>query len=74
MASKTQPEAGTTWYRYGSHYNLRFSQNAQQTADGKVSYFTYDPFSRMMRSEEVPEVFTSLDSNAVYAFDTDAAS
>ena len=53
---------------------MRFSQNAQQAADGRVSWFAYDPFSRMIRSGEVAQVFASLDANAAYAFETDAAS
>ena len=74
MTSRNQPDAGVTRYKYDSRHNVRFSQNAQQAADGKVSYFTYDPFSRMIRSGEVTQVFASLDANAAYAFETDAAS
>ena len=47
----------------------RFSQNAQQAAGGKVSYFTYDPLGRMIRSGEMAQVFASLDANAAYAYD-----
>lgn len=53
---------------------MRFSQNAQQAADGKVSYFTYDRFSRMIRSGEVTRAFSSLDADVSYPFETDAAS
>ena len=53
---------------------MRFSQNAQQAADGKVSYFTYDKFSRMTRSGEVTRAFSSLDADQAYPFETDAAS
>ena len=74
MTSRNQPDAGTTRYKYDRRHNVRFSQNAQQAAGGKVSYFTYDPFSRMIRSGEVTQVFASLDANASYAFETDAAS
>jgi len=74
MVSKTQPDAGTTKYKYDSRHNVRFSQDAQQAAGGKVSYFTYDPFSRMTRSGEVARAFASLDANRAYAFETGAAS
>ena len=74
MTSRTQPDAGTTRYKYDSRHNVRFSQDAQQAADGKVSYFTYDRFSRMIRSGEVTRAFASLDANATYAFETDATS
>ena len=74
MTSRNQPDAGVTRYSYDSRHNVRFSQNAQQAAGGKVSYFTYDKFSRMIRSGEVTQVFASLDPNAAYAFETDAAS
>ncbi len=74
MTSRTQPDAGTTRYKYDRRHNVRFSQNAQQAADGKVSYFTYDKFSRMIRSGEVTRAFSSLDANQAYAFETDAAS
>ena len=74
MTSRNQPDAGTTRYCYDSRHIVRFSQNAQQAAGGKVSYFTYDRFSRMIRSGEVAQVFASLDANAAYAFETDAAS
>ncbi len=74
MVSKTQPDAGTTRYKYDSRHNVRFSQDAQQAAGGKVSYFTYDPFSRMIRSGEVARAFASLDANRAYAFETGAAS
>ena len=74
MTSRNQPDAGVTKYSYDSRHNVRFSQNAQQAAGGKVSYFTYDPLGRMIRSGEVAQVFTSLDANASYAFETDAAS
>jgi len=70
----TQPDAGTTRYKYDSRHNVRFSQNAQQAAGGKVSYFTYDLFSRMTRSGEVARAFASLDANRAYAFETGAAS
>ena len=52
MTSRTQPDAGTTRYKYDRRHNVRFSQNAQQALGGKVSYFTYDRFSRMIRSGE----------------------
>ncbi len=74
MVSKTQPDAGTTRYKYDSRHNVRFSQDAQQAAGGKVSYFSYDPFSRMIRSGEVARAFASLDANRAYAFETGAAS
>ena len=74
MTSRTQPDAGTTRYKYDRLHNVRFSQNAQQAADGKVRYFTYDRFSRMIRSGEVMRAFASLDANSAYAFETDAAS
>ncbi len=74
MTSRTQPDAGTTRYKYDSRHNVRFSQNAQQATDGKVSYFTYDRFSRMIRSGEVTRAFSSLDANQAYPFETDAAS
>ncbi|MCY3774267.1 MAG: hypothetical protein OXG98_19860, partial [Gemmatimonadetes bacterium] len=60
--------------KYDSRHNVRFSQNAQQAADGKVSYFTYDRFSRMIRSGEVTRAFASLEPGTTYAFETDAAS
>jgi len=74
MTQKTQPDAGTTRYKYDHRHNVRFSQNAQQASGGKVSYFTYDRFNRMIRSGEVTRAFASLDPNTVYAFETDAAS
>ena len=74
MTSRTQPDAGTTRYKYDSRHNVRFSQNAQQASGGKVSYFTYDRFSRMTRSGEVTRAFSSLDANQAYPFETDAAS
>ncbi|MCY3774095.1 MAG: DUF6443 domain-containing protein [Gemmatimonadetes bacterium] len=74
MTSRTQPDAGATKYKYDSRHNVRFSQNAQQAASGKVSYFTYDRFSRVIRSGEVTRVFASLDANTTYTFETDAAS
>ncbi len=74
MVSKTQPDAGTTKYKYDSRHNVRFSQDAQQAAGRKVSYFTYDKFGRMVRSGEVTRTFASLDANRAYAFETDAAS
>ena len=74
MTQRTQPDAGTTRYKYDRLHNVRFSQNAQQAASGKVSYFTYDRFSRMIRSGEVTRAFASLDANTAYAFETDAAS
>lgn len=74
MTSRTQPDAGTTRYKYDRRHNVRFSQNAQQAAGGKVSYFTYDRFSRMIRSGEVTRAFVSLDADRTYPFETDAAS
>ena len=74
MTSRTQPDAGTTSYKYDSRHNVRFSQNAQQASGGKVSYFTYDKFSRMTRSGEVTRAFSSLDANQAYPFETDAVS
>ena len=74
MTSRTQPDAGTTRYKYDSRHNVRFSQNAQQAAGGKVSYFTYDKFNRMIRSGEVTRAFSSLDADRTYPFETDAAS
>ncbi len=74
MVSKSQPDAGVTRYKYDTRHNVRFSQDAQQAADGKVSYFTYDAFNRMLRSGEVARTFASLDANRAYAFETDAAS
>ena len=74
MTSRTQPDAGTTRYKYDRRHNVRFSQNAQQAAGGKVSYFTYDRFSRMIRSGEVTRAFSSLDADQTYPFETDAAS
>ncbi len=74
MVSKTQPDAGTTKYKYDSRHNVRFSQDAQQAAGGKVSYFAYDRFNRMVRSGEVTRTLASLDPNRAYAFETDAAS
>ena len=74
MTARTQPDAGTTRYKYDSRHNVRFSQNAQQASDGKVSYFTYDKFSRMIRSGEVTRAFSSLDADQAYPFETDAAS
>ncbi len=74
MTSRTQPDAGTTRYKYDSRHNVRFSQNAQQAASGKVSYFTYDKFNRMIRSGEVTRAFSSLDADQAYPFETDAAS
>ena len=74
MTSRTQPDAGATRYKYDRRHNVRFSQNAQQAADGKVSYFTYDRFNRMIRSGEVTRALASLDANQAYPFETDAAS
>ena len=74
MTARTQPDAGTTRYKYDRRHNVRFSQNAQQASDGKVSYFTYDKFSRMTRSGEVTRAFSSLDADQAYPFETDAAS
>ncbi len=51
---------------------MRFSQNAQQAAGGKISYFTYDKFNCIMSSGKVTTLVYPDGSEVRYAYARDA--
>ncbi len=58
LASQSIDE-GLTEYRYAKDGKLRYSQNAQQRADGKYSYTNYDNAQRAVESGEYTGVFAN---------------
>ncbi|HEY9008584.1 MAG TPA: PKD-like domain-containing protein, partial [Ohtaekwangia sp.] len=52
LMSVTEPDAGTTNYKYRSDGKIRFSQNAQQSIDKHFSYTHYDQLGRPVESGE----------------------
>lgn len=52
LLSMTEPDAGTTTYKYRKDGKIRFSQNAQQADDGRFSYTHYDRLGRPVESGE----------------------
>ncbi|HEY9045018.1 MAG TPA: hypothetical protein VIN08_03950, partial [Ohtaekwangia sp.] len=52
LMSMTEPDAGTTNYKYRQDGKIRFSQNAQQLIDKHFSYTHYDKLGRPIESGE----------------------
>lgn len=46
IKTKSQPDLGTIKYLYDKKGNIRFSQNDEQVANNKISYFQYDDLGR----------------------------
>ncbi|HEY9008216.1 MAG TPA: hypothetical protein VIM75_18875, partial [Ohtaekwangia sp.] len=69
LMSVTEPDAGTTNYKYRSDGKIRFSQNAQQSIDKHFSYTHYDKLGRPVESGEytgTQYTFASLNNQLEY--------
>jgi RHS repeat-associated protein len=67
LTSKASPDAGTVSTKYDKAGNLRYSQDANQAAAGKVFFTTYDFANRALTSGLGPATFASLDPDAASA-------
>ena len=65
---KTSPDAGTVKYKYDALGQLRYWQDARQSAVGKVGYRIYDFAGRPVTEGEATATFSSLDPDAPTTF------
>jgi RHS repeat-associated protein len=65
MLWKDTPDDGRTEYKYDKMGHLRFSQNAKQRLEGKVSFSSYDFAGRILKTGAGNADFSSLDPDAV---------
>lgn len=69
LLSMTEPDAGTTTYKYRRDGKIRFSQNAQQALSQRFSYTHYDDLGRPVESGEykgTAHAYSSLSSQLEY--------
>ncbi|MCY3772042.1 MAG: hypothetical protein OXG98_08485 [Gemmatimonadetes bacterium] len=75
MVSRKYPDAdAATLYKYDDLGRVRFSQDARQSAAGKVTFTVYDAFGRVTRTGEADATFSGLDPESAYPFETDNTS
>jgi hypothetical protein len=70
MLWKDTPDDARTEYRYDRAGRLRFSQNAQQRLEGKVSFTTYDFAGRILTAGEGCATWSALNPDATHSFET----
>ncbi len=61
LTTKTSPDAGAVSSQYDQAGNLRYSQDANQAAAGKVFFTSYDFANRPLVSGQASATFSSLD-------------
>ena len=67
LLQMNEPDAGITRYKYRRDGLIRFSQNAQQALENRLSYTDYDALGRPVESGELEVtglVFDTVDPNA----------
>jgi RHS repeat-associated protein len=69
LLEKTSAESGTVRHKYDKNGNLRFSQDAQQAREGKVSFTLYDVHNRPEKTGEAFADFSAADPESVNAFE-----
>ena len=72
QTSRTSPDAGAQSASYDKAGNLRFTQDANQTAAGNVYFTNYDFAGRALRSGLGTATFSSLNPDIAEAFENDA--
>ncbi|RNC79857.1 MAG: hypothetical protein ED557_12015 [Balneola sp.] len=72
LTSKTSNDFGTVNYAYDKAYRLRFSQDANQAADGEVAYTRYDELGRVVQTgiADYSGSFSALDPDNTYSFES----
>jgi hypothetical protein len=70
LRQRAAPDDGTTQYKYDRNGNLRFTQDADQAAAGRVAFVTYDFADRPLRAGEGAATFGSLDPNGTPSLET----
>jgi RHS repeat-associated protein len=71
MLWKDTPDDGRTEYQYDRAGRLRFSQNAKQRLEGKVSFSSYDFAGRILKTGVADADFSALDADQTQAFESD---
>jgi len=62
ISSKSPEETEATKYVYRKDGQIRYSQNAQQKVDGRISYIDYDTFGRPIESGLIANTWTAVQS------------
>jgi len=70
LTERASPDAGVMRYKYDVAGNLRYSQDANQLAQGVVAFTQYDILARPVKSGLGPATFNELDPDTVVAFET----
>lgn len=69
VTSRTSPDAGTVNTKFDKGGNVRFTQDANQVAAGKVAYVNYDFSNRPLVSGLGTATFASLNADVSEAFE-----